>query len=167
MELQASRNGARLTARGEPILLLVQQRHRWNQVLIRRGLAALAVAEALSLPRGSYRLQAAIAASHARARTAADTDWPAIVQHYDALLQLTSSPVVAQPRGGGVDGAGTSGGIAPCRRIDLVGKFPHPPPQELRVGDKPQAGFSSTLNCARCRRCAPITCCRACAVICC
>lgn len=97
MEIQASRNGARTTSTGEPVLLLEQDRARWNHVLIRRGLAALATAQALPHP-GLYTLQAAIAACHARAKTAAATDWPLIVSHYDVLLSLTSSPVVALNR---------------------------------------------------------------------
>src|SRR6185295_11563310 len=79
---------------GEPILLLDQDRSRWDQLLIRRGLAALARAEALARPLGPYALQAAIAACHARARTGADTDWARIVALYDALAELTGSPVV-------------------------------------------------------------------------
>lgn len=78
MEIQSSRARARLTASGEPILLLDQNRARWDQLLIRRGLAALAQAEGLSGPLGPYSLQAAIAACHARARTAAETDWQRI-----------------------------------------------------------------------------------------
>ena len=97
MEIQASRNGARTTSTGEPVLLLEQDRARWNHVLIRRGLAALATAQSLPQP-GLYTLQAAIAACHARAVTAAATDWSLIVSHYDVLLALTSSPVVALNR---------------------------------------------------------------------
>jgi len=94
MELQASRMRARLGPAGEPILLLDQDRARWDQLLIRRGLAALARAEALAAPSGVYTLQAAIAACHARARTAAATDWVRIVALYDALVEVTRSPVV-------------------------------------------------------------------------
>jgi RNA polymerase sigma factor (sigma-70 family) len=94
MEIQASRMRARVGPSGEPILLLDQNRARWDQLLIRRGLAALARAEALGGARGPYTLQAAIAACHARARTAEETDWPRIVALYDALAQLTPSPVV-------------------------------------------------------------------------
>ncbi|HEY0191124.1 MAG TPA: RNA polymerase sigma factor [Kofleriaceae bacterium] len=93
MELQASRLRARTGAGGEPILLLDQQRARWDHLLIQRGLAALARAEALD-PRGPYALQAAIAACHARARVAADTDWPRIAALYTALAHAMPSPIV-------------------------------------------------------------------------
>jgi predicted RNA polymerase sigma factor len=94
MEIQASRLAARVGPAGEPILLLDQNRARWDQLLIRRGLAALARAEAAGRALGPYALQAAIAACHARAVTAADTDWPRIAALYDALAALTPSPVV-------------------------------------------------------------------------
>ncbi|HET9620765.1 MAG TPA: RNA polymerase sigma factor [Kofleriaceae bacterium] len=94
MELHASRARARVTPSGEPILLLEQDRARWDHLLIRRGLAALARAEALARPLGPYALQAAISACHARARTADATDWPRIVALYDALAELTQSAVV-------------------------------------------------------------------------
>ena len=94
MEIQASRAQARMGPAGEPILLLEQNRARWDQLLIRRGLAALARAEALGGAYGPYALQAAIAACHARARTAPDTDWARIAALYDALAQLAPSPVV-------------------------------------------------------------------------
>lgn len=94
MEIQASRLHARVGPRGEPILLLDQDRTRWDQLLIRRGLAALARAERVGGALGPYGLQAAIASCHARARTAAETDWHRISALYDALAQLTPSPVV-------------------------------------------------------------------------
>jgi RNA polymerase sigma factor (sigma-70 family) len=94
MELQASRTHARIGPRGEPVLLPDQDRARWDQLLIRRGLAALARAERLGGAGGSYALQAAIAACHARALTLADTDWARIVALYGALAQLSQSPVV-------------------------------------------------------------------------
>jgi predicted RNA polymerase sigma factor len=94
MEIQASRLRARVGPAGEPILLLDQDRGRWDRILIRRGLAALARAEALGGTLGPYALQAAIASCHARARTAGETDWPRIVALYDALAQLAPSPVV-------------------------------------------------------------------------
>jgi RNA polymerase sigma factor (sigma-70 family) len=94
MEIQASRAAARTGPSGEPVLLLDQDRARWDQLLIRRGLAALARAEALGGALGPYALQAAIAACHARARTPDETDWPRIVALYDALAQLTPSPVI-------------------------------------------------------------------------
>ena len=94
MEIQASRLRARVTATGEPILLLDQDRARWDHLLIHRGLAALARAEALGGALGPYGLQAAIAACHARARTPEDTDWTRITALYDALAQLVPSPIV-------------------------------------------------------------------------
>jgi predicted RNA polymerase sigma factor len=94
MEIQASRARARLGPAGEPVLLLDQDRARWDQLLIRRGLAAFERAEELSRALGPYALQAGIAACHARARTGDDTDWDQIVALYDALAELTQSPVV-------------------------------------------------------------------------
>jgi RNA polymerase sigma factor (sigma-70 family) len=94
MEIQASRIRARVGPAGEPILLLDQDRGRWDHLLIGRGLAALARAEELGGAYGPYTLQAAIAACHARARTAEETDWTRIVALYDALAQLVPSPVV-------------------------------------------------------------------------
>lgn len=94
METQASRLRARIGPSGEPILLFDQNRALWDQLLIRRGLAALARAEALGGARGPYALQAAIAACHTRARTPAETDWARIVALYDGLAQLAPSPVV-------------------------------------------------------------------------
>ena len=94
MEIQASRSKARVGPSGEPILLLDQNRARWDHLLIRRGLAALARAEALSGARGPYALQAAIAACHARARTPEATDWTRIVGLYAVLAEIAPSPVV-------------------------------------------------------------------------
>jgi RNA polymerase sigma-70 factor, ECF subfamily len=94
MEIQASRAHARVGAGGEPVLLFDQDRSRWDHLLIRRGLAAVDRAEALGGALGPYALQAAIAACHARALTAADTDWTRICALYDALAQLAPSPVV-------------------------------------------------------------------------
>jgi RNA polymerase sigma factor (sigma-70 family) len=94
MELQASRLRARVGAKGAPVLLLDQDRARWDHVLIRRGLAGLERAQAFRGPLGPYGLQAAIAACHARARTAEETDWIRIAALYDALSQLAPSPVV-------------------------------------------------------------------------
>ena len=94
MEIQESRAGARTDAAGEPILLMEQNRGRWDQLLIQRGLAALERAQMLGGALGPYALQAAIAACHARAPTAADTDWTRILALYDALAQLMPSPVV-------------------------------------------------------------------------
>jgi RNA polymerase sigma factor (sigma-70 family) len=99
MEIQASRSRARTGPSGEPILLLDQDRARWDWVLVGRGLAALDRAEKLGGALGPYALQAAIAACHARARTPKDTDWIRIVALYDALAQLAPSPVVELNRG--------------------------------------------------------------------
>jgi RNA polymerase sigma factor (sigma-70 family) len=94
MELQASRMRARVNAAGEPILLLDQDRGKWNRLLVTRGLAALARAEQLGGAFGPYALQAAIAACHARAATPEQTDWQKIAALYDALAQVYPSPVV-------------------------------------------------------------------------
>jgi RNA polymerase sigma factor (sigma-70 family) len=94
MEIQASRMRTRIGRGGEPVLLLDQDRGRWNQLLIQRGFKALAKAENLGEALGAYALQAAIAACHARAATPGETDWPRIAALYDALAQLAPSPVV-------------------------------------------------------------------------
>lgn len=94
MEIQASRLRARTNRSGEPVLLLNQDRSRWDRLLIRRGLAALGRAEKLGDAPGPYVLQAAIAACHARARAATETDWRRIAELYDTLVRLTPSPVV-------------------------------------------------------------------------
>jgi RNA polymerase sigma factor (sigma-70 family) len=94
MELQASRTKARLSPTGTPILLLDQNRARWDQVLIQRGLRAIERAEGLEEPAGSYFIQAAIAACHARARTADETDWGRIAWLYAELARVAPSPVV-------------------------------------------------------------------------
>jgi predicted RNA polymerase sigma factor len=94
MEIQASRSWARTGPSGEPILLLDQNRARWDQLLIGRGLGALARAEKLGGLQGPYVLQAQIAACHGRARTPDETDWPHIVQLYEALARIRPSPVV-------------------------------------------------------------------------
>jgi RNA polymerase sigma-70 factor (ECF subfamily) len=94
MELHASRSRARTGPSGKPVLLLDQDRGRWDWLLVRRGLAALERAQRSGGALGPYTLQAAISACHARARVAADTDWERIVALYDALAQLTPSPVV-------------------------------------------------------------------------
>ncbi|MDI1261476.1 RNA polymerase sigma factor [Aquabacterium sp.] len=102
MELQASRSAARVDALGKPVLLLAQDRARWDHLLIRRGLTALGRAEALAVslpqPLGAYTLQASIAACHSRACTGDETDWPRIAALYDALAQVLPSPVVALNR---------------------------------------------------------------------
>jgi predicted RNA polymerase sigma factor len=122
MEIAASRFGARTGPGGEPILLLDQNRARWDQLLIRRGLAALALAESLGGERGPYQLQAAIAACHARARVAADTDWPRIVSLYGALGQLMPSPVVELNRAVAVGMA--SGPTAALELVDGLNAEP-------------------------------------------
>ncbi|MBU0891822.1 MAG: RNA polymerase subunit sigma-24, partial [Gammaproteobacteria bacterium] len=101
LEIQASRLPARTSAQGQPVLLMDQDRARWDHLLVRRGLAALVQAERLARAGhawGPYALQGAIAACHARARRAEDTDWHHIVALYDALLQVAPSPVVALNR---------------------------------------------------------------------
>jgi predicted RNA polymerase sigma factor len=114
MEIQASRSRARVGPGGAPILLLEQNRARWDQLLIRRGLAALARAESVrTRGRGPYELQAGIAACHARAREAADTNWAAIVSLYDELLAVVPSPVVELNRAVAVSMAsGPAAGLA-------------------------------------------------------
>ncbi|MDN3919172.1 RNA polymerase sigma factor [Roseateles violae] len=125
MEIQASRSRARLDASGRPVLLLDQDRGRWDPLLIRRGLAALARAEALVGGRaalGVYALQGAIAACHARARRAEDTDWAEIVALYDALAQIAPSPVVELNRAVAVGMA-----FGPAAALELVeGLAAHP-----------------------------------------
>jgi RNA polymerase sigma-70 factor, ECF subfamily len=122
MEIQASRSAARVGPSGEPILLLDQNRARWDQLLIRRGLAALARAEALDDAGGPYALQAAIAACHARARSAEETDWPRIVANYDALARLAPSPVVELNRAVAVGMA--SGPAAGLALVDALSPEP-------------------------------------------
>jgi RNA polymerase sigma factor (sigma-70 family) len=98
MEIQASRLAARLAPDGSPVLLTAQNRARWDQLLIRRGLAALQRAETLGGAKGPYALQAALAACHARARTAEETDWKKIAALYDTLSEVMPSPVVGLNR---------------------------------------------------------------------
>jgi RNA polymerase sigma factor (sigma-70 family) len=112
MELNASRTAARTTSTGEPILLLEQDRGRWDQLAISRGLAALSRAEALSVTKGSYVLQASITACHARARDPGDTDWHSIAELYAQLGQLAPSPVVELNRAMAVSmAAGPAAGL--------------------------------------------------------
>jgi RNA polymerase sigma factor (sigma-70 family) len=115
MEIQASRSRARVGPKGEPILLLDQDRGRWDQLLIRRGLAALARAEAMGGEQGPYALQAVIAACHARARTASETDWVQIAGLYDDLVELMPSPVVELNRAMAIAMA-----FGPAAGIELV-----------------------------------------------
>jgi len=118
MELQASRFAARVTPDGAPILLLDQNRSRWDWLLIRRGLAALARAEALREAPGPYEIQAAIAACHARAPAGDDTDWAMIAELYVALAHLTPSPVIELNRAVAVSFArGPAAGLALVDRL--------------------------------------------------
>jgi predicted RNA polymerase sigma factor len=115
MEIQASRLHARVGPSGEPVLLLDQDRARWDRLLIGRGLAALERAARLGGSLGPYALQAAIAACHARAATAVETDWPRIAALYDAVAQLAPSPVVELNRAVAVGMA-----FGPAAGLDLV-----------------------------------------------
>jgi RNA polymerase sigma-70 factor, ECF subfamily len=115
MEIQGSRMRARTDPTGRPIPLLEQHRARWDRLLIDRGLDALARAESFDGPHGPYVLQAAIAACHARARTADETDWPGIVALYDALAQLAPSPIVELNRAVAVSMA-----YGPAAGLELV-----------------------------------------------
>jgi len=115
MEIQASRLGARVGPSGEPVLLLDQDRARWDRLLIRRGLAALERAARLGGALGPYALQAAIAACHARATTAGETDWPRIVALYDAVAEIAPSPVVELNRAVAVGMA-----FGPAAGLELV-----------------------------------------------
>nr|WP_229874632.1 RNA polymerase sigma factor [Amycolatopsis deserti] len=122
MELQASRSRARVTPDGEPILLLDQNRAKWDRLLIAHGLAALERAEKLSQVRGPYVLQAAIAACHARARAAEDTDWARIAALYGELAEVTPSPVVELNRAVAVSMA--SGPEAALPLVDALAELP-------------------------------------------
>ena len=124
MEIQASRLRARTTANGEPILLMDQNRSLWDRILIHRGLIALARGEALGEKRGPYLLQAAIAACHARAATAHDTDWVFITALYDELARLTPSPVVELNRAVAVAMAyGPAAGLALADQLHASGSL--------------------------------------------
>jgi RNA polymerase sigma-70 factor (ECF subfamily) len=124
MEIQASRLRTRTGPSGEPVLLLDQDRARWDHLLISRGLAALDKAEKLGGVLGPYALQAAIAACHARARTAEETDWVRIVALYDALAQITPSPVVELNRAVAVGMAfGPEAGLEPVDALVAEGSL--------------------------------------------
>jgi RNA polymerase sigma factor (sigma-70 family) len=129
MEIQASRSAARVGPSGEPILLLEQNRGRWDQLLIRRGLAALARAEALAGTSGPYTLQAAIAACHARARAAEETDWQRIAILYRALAERMPSPIVELNRAVAVSMAfGPAAGLTivePIMNDPSLRSYPH------------------------------------------
>ena len=118
MEIQASRSRARVGPSGEPVLLLDQDRARWDHVLVRRGLTALARAEQLGGAEGPYALQAAIAACHARARTGDETDWTRIAELYAALARITPSPIVDLNRAVAVSMA-----LGPAAGLELVDKL--------------------------------------------
>jgi RNA polymerase sigma factor (sigma-70 family) len=122
MELQASRLRARRGPAGEPILLMDQDRSRWDRLLLGRGLAALERAESLRRPLGPYGIQAAIAACHARAGTPEETDWKAIVALYDALAQIAPSPVVELNRAVAVGMA-----FGPAAGLELVDELASEP----------------------------------------
>jgi len=115
MELHASRLQARVGPTGEPVLLLDQDRSRWDRLLVGQGLAALERAQRLAGAMGPYALQAAIAACHARAATAQETDWPRIVALYDALAELAPSPVIELNRAVAVGMA-----FGPAAGLDVV-----------------------------------------------
>jgi RNA polymerase sigma factor (sigma-70 family) len=122
MEIQASRAHARVSAAGEPILLLDQNRAMWDQLLIRRGFAALERVEMLNGTHGPYALQAAIAACHARALAPEETDWELIVALYEDLARLTPSPVVELNRAVAVAMA-----FGPARALELVDRLASEP----------------------------------------
>ncbi|MBL8907909.1 MAG: RNA polymerase sigma factor [Rhizobiales bacterium] len=134
MEIQASRFAARTAADGTPILLLDQNRARWDRLLIRRGLAALARAEALNRRPGPYVLQAAIAACHARANTADATDWTIIAKLYGLLAELTPSPVIELNRAVAVSFADS-----PAAGLAIID----------RIADEPQLGSYHLLPSVR------------------
>lgn len=121
LEMQASRMRARVSSSGEPILLLDQDRTKWDQLLIRRGLAALDRARRLGGPPGPYLLQASIAACHARARVPDETDWKQIAELYGELVQIVPTPVVELNRAVAVSMAeGPAAGLAIVDRLTNV-----------------------------------------------
>ena len=122
MEIQASRLGARTSPTGEPILLFDQHRSRWDQLLIRRGLAALDRAAEIGAPRGTYVLQGEIAACHARARVNDETDWARIVELYGELARIEPSPVIELNRAVAISMA--SGPAAGLEAVDAVASEP-------------------------------------------
>jgi predicted RNA polymerase sigma factor len=127
MQIQASRIGARTDRTGRPVLLLDQDRSRWNQLLIRRGLAALERAESLTDDPGPYALQAAIAACHAPAIDAAGTDWERIAELYAELAQVMPSPIVELNRAVAVSMA-----LGPAAGLEII---------ETIAGDSRLAGY--------------------------
>ena len=124
MEIQASRSKARVAPSGEPILLFAQNRALWDHLLIRRGLAALELAERLGLEHGPYTLQAGIAACHARARVPEETDWSRIVGLYDKLAEAAPSPIVELNRAVAVAMAsGPAAGLALVDALSIEGSL--------------------------------------------
>jgi predicted RNA polymerase sigma factor len=118
MEIQASRSAARVAADGQPVLLLDQDRSRWDRTAITRGLGALVQAHLLGRPRGPYLIQAEIAACHGRAEHAQDTDWARIAARYAELAALTPSPVIELNRAVAVSMAeGPAAGLALLDRL--------------------------------------------------
>jgi RNA polymerase sigma-70 factor (ECF subfamily) len=176
MEIQASRTHARTNSAGEPILLADQDRTRWDHALIRHGLAELQRAERLNGARSPYALQAAIAACHARAGSAAQTDWPRIATLYAALAQLTPSPIVELNRAVAVsmafgpqagldivdtltsDPALRSYHLLPAVRADLlkkVGRLSEAQSEFVRAASLAQNSRERTLLLTRAAACAP------------
>jgi RNA polymerase sigma factor (sigma-70 family) len=159
MEIQSSRLHSRVGPNGEPVLLMDQDRGKWDALLIRRGLAALERAESLGGPLGPYTLQAAIAACHARARSPSETDWARIAALYDALAQVMPSPVVELNRAVAVgmafgpqagleildavarDPAMAAYHLLPSVRADLLGK--------LGRGEEARAEWARAASLAR------------------
>lgn len=136
MEIQASRLNARVAPDGSPILLTEQNRAHWDQLLIRRGLAALQRAEALGGANGPYTLQAALAACHARARKAEDTDWRKIAGLYDTLREVMPSPVVDLNRAVAHSMAfGPETGLARLDEIDVAAGLRNYVPLPAARGD--------------------------------
>ena len=176
MEIQASRTHARTNSAGEPILLADQDRTRWDHALIRHGLAELQRAERLNGARSPYALQAAIAACHARAGSSAQTDWPRIATLYDALAQLTPSPIIELNRAVAVsmafgpqagldivdsltsDPALKSYHLLPAVRADLlkkVGRLSEAQAEFSRAASLAQNSRERTLLLTRAASCAP------------
>jgi RNA polymerase sigma factor (sigma-70 family) len=174
MELHASRAAARVGPGGEPILLLDQDRSRWDELFIRRGLAALERAESLGGGAGRYRLQAALAACHARARKPEQTDWPRIAALYAELVALTPSPIIELNRAMAVAmSEGPAAGLAliqpllaaptlasypmlPAARADLLeklGRFPEAAAEFARAASLTRNTPERTLLLQRARRC--------------
>ena len=157
MELQASRLPARSGPDGSAVLLAEQDRHRWDRLLIRRGLQALARAESLDAPVGPYTLQAAIAACHARAATAVETDWRRIADLYTVLAHLWRNPVVELNRAVAVGFAeGPEAGLALLDALDTAALPGYAPLAAVR-GDLLARVGRTELAAAEFRRAAALT----------